>query len=93
MDEAKANPPTEPNCPTDKEYVEIINSDIEVDKSFVEDSGQPAKISYYCRECKKMVTPKRIGKKLSFKCSECDKAEVSFGTKDSIINYYNIKQT
>jgi len=91
MNESKPSTETKPHCPTDREYVDIINSDSEVDKNFVSDSGQPAKIVYYCRECKKVVNPKRIAKKLSFKCPECDKDEVSFGTENSIANYYNIK--
>lgn len=82
---------TKVNCPTDKEYVDIINSDLSVDKKYVEESGEPAKIVYYCQECKKPVTPKRVGRKLSFKCSECEKGPVSFGTESSITSYYNIK--
>lgn len=91
MDESKPSEETKPHCPTDREYVDIINSESEVDKKYVDDSGQPAKIIYYCRECKKPVTPKRIGKKLSFKCGECDKEQISFGTENSIGNYYNVK--
>jgi len=74
------------------EYTEIINSNIEADKKYTEETGVPAKIVYYCRECKKPVTPSRIGKKLSFKCSECGRERVSFGTENSITNHYNIKQ-
>ena len=79
------------NAPVDKEYVDIIKSDVEIDKAFIESEGQPAKIVYYCRECKKQVSPKRIGKKLSFKCTECDKGPISFGTEESIKNFYNVK--
>ena len=89
-EEATTNTP-EVNAPVDKEYTEIIKSETEVDKSFIESEGQPAKIAYYCRECKKAVAPKRIGKKLSFKCSECDRSPISFGTEDSIANYYKAK--
>ncbi len=91
MNEVTPNAENKINCPTDKEYVEIINSEVDVDKKYTEESGQPAKIMYYCRECKKPVSPKRVGKKLSFKCSECEKGAVSFGTEDSITSYYNIK--
>ncbi len=90
MDEATSNSEVDIHCPTDKEYVEIIKSDVEIDKKFLDESGQPAKIIYYCRECKKPVSPKRIGKKLSFKCGECEK-EVSFGTESSVTSFYNIK--
>lgn len=91
MNEAKPNSDMKINCPTDKDYVDIINSDLEVDKKYVDESGQPAKIMYYCQECKKPVSPKRVGKKLSFKCGECEKGAVSFGTENSITSHYNIK--
>ncbi|MFH0837783.1 MAG: hypothetical protein V1880_00770 [Patescibacteria group bacterium] len=91
MNESEVNAELDLNRPTDKEYVDIIRFNMEAGSAFTEDSGQPAKIVYYCRECKKIVAPKRIGKKLSFKCGECDKEEVSFGTEKSITSYYNIK--
>ena len=91
MSEEKHSDTAKINCPTDKEYVEIIDSNISVDRAYLENEGQPAKILYYCQECKKPVTPKRIGNKLSFKCGECDKPAVSFGTENSITSYYNIK--
>jgi hypothetical protein len=90
MNEVTTNADSKINCPTDKSYVDIIQSQTAVDKKFIDETGQPAKIVYYCRECKKTVAPKRIGKKLSFKCGECDR-EVVFGTETSINNYYNIK--
>ncbi len=83
--------PPKAHAPTDKEYTEIIRSDVEVDPIFIQEDGQPAKIIYYCKECKSPVSPKRIGKKLSFKCATCDR-DVSFGTETSVQNYYNVKQ-
>jgi len=91
MTESTPNAETKTNCPTDKPYVDIIQSDLVIDKKFIDETGQPAKIVYYCRACKKTVAPKRIGKKLSFKCGECDKEIVAFGTESSITSYYNIK--
>lgn len=79
------------NCPTDKAYVDIIDSNVIIDREFVSESGKPAKIAYYCRDCKKAVTPKRVGKKLSFKCGECDREFIAFGTENSINSYYNVK--
>ena len=93
MSEMEENAENKPNCPVDREYADMIRFKSEADPSYLTETGQPAKIVYYCRECKKMVTPKRIGKKLSFKCSECEKESISFGTERSISNYYNIKQT
>lgn len=79
------------NAPTEKEYVDIIRSDVTTDPKYIQEDGEPTKIVYYCRECKGAVKPQRIGKKLSFKCTECDK-NVSFGTEESINNYYKVKQ-
>ncbi len=79
------------NAPTEKEYVEIIRSDITADPKYIEKEGEPTKIVYYCRECKGPTKPQRIGKKLSFKCAECGR-NVSFGTEESIHNYYKVKQ-
>lgn len=93
MSETEEKTDDKQNCPTDREYVDIIKSESEIDPSFLTETGQSAKILYYCRECKKTVAPKRIGKKLSFKCSECGKEGITFGTENSITNYYNIKQT
>lgn len=93
MNETEENAKDKQNCPTEREYIDIIRSESEVDPSFLTETGQPAKIVYYCRECKKTVAPKRIGKKLSFRCSECNREGIAFGTENSITSYYNIKQT
>lgn len=74
-----------------KDYLEIIKSDIKIDKKFIEDTGSPAKIIYFCKDCEKLVTPKRIGKKLRFKCDECKNENVAFGTEESIHNFFKIK--
>lgn len=91
MTEETSNAEPKMNCPTDKNYVDIIKSDLSVDKQFISETGVPAKILYYCRNCKKPVTPKRIGKKLSFKCEECGQEPVAFGTETSIKNYFDVK--
>ena len=76
--------------PSDKEYIDIIRSDTEVDKKFIKDTGLPAKIVYYCRDCKKVTKPKRIGKKFKFNCTECNGSNVAFGSEESIQHYYKI---
>lgn len=72
-------------------YIEVIKSDSIIERKYVTEDGLPTKIVYYCRECKKPVAPKRMGKKLSFSCSECKKEDISFGSEQSIENYYNVK--
>ncbi len=76
---------------TDKEYVDIIKSDVETDAKYIKDTGEPAKIIYYCRDCEKIIKPKRIGKKLRFTCDECKGNNVAFGSEQSIANFYRIK--
>jgi hypothetical protein len=74
--------------PVNKDYVEIIRSTSEVKKEFVNDTGIPAKIIYFCKDCEKIVKPKRIGKKFEFSCLECKGSNVAFGSETSIQNYY-----
>ncbi|MBN2087017.1 hypothetical protein JW758_01585 [Candidatus Peregrinibacteria bacterium] len=76
---------------TDKEYVDIIKSDVETEAKYTNDTGEPAKIIYYCRDCEKLVKPKRVGKKLRFTCEECKGSNVAFGSEQSIANFYRIK--
>lgn len=78
--------------PIDKEYVDIIRSDVDIDKKFIKDTGLPAKIIYFCRDCEKVIKPKRIGKKFQFSCTECKGNNVAFGSEQSIQNYYKIPQ-
>lgn len=75
--------------PTEKEYTQIILSQLPIDRTFVDGTGLPAKIVYFCPECKKIVIPKRVGNKFRFSCSEC-KQDVAFGTEQSVANYYRL---
>lgn len=53
----------------------------------------PAKIIYYCKDCKRIVDGKsRKGKKkYSFACSLCGSKDVAYGTEKSILSFYHIK--
>lgn len=73
------------------DLIKIVQSDLEVEKKFIEETGLPTKIVYYCNDCEKMVKPKRVGKKLKFSCEECKGNNVSFGSEQSIASYYRIK--
>ena len=75
--------------PITKDYVEVIRSELEVDRKYVDDTGLPAKIVYYCSACKKLITPKRVGQKFRFSCPTC-KNDVSFGTEASVGAFYRI---
>jgi len=48
-------------------------------------------LAYYCKDCKKLVEVKEL-KKMKFSCLECQKKNIAFGTKRSLINYYKIKE-
>lgn len=84
--------PGEPE-PTDKEFIDIIRSDVEINKDFIKNEGIPAKIYYYCQDCKQIVKPKRIGKRFKFTCPDCKKNNVSFGTAKSLASYYKIPES
>lgn len=75
---------------TDKAYTDIIRSDVAKDPRFTGETGQPAKIAYYCQDCKKLVPPKRVGNKFVFSCQACKKDVIAFGTEKSLGNYYRI---
>ena len=79
--------------PTDKKYTDIIRSNTEIDKKYLKDTGIPAKIIYYCPDCKKIIKPKRMGKKFQFSCTECKENNVAFGTEASIAKYYKIPES
>ena len=73
----------------DQDYVEIIRSELPVDRKYIDDTGLPAKIVYFCPQCKTLITPKRVGQKFRFSCAAC-KTDAAFGTEASIASYYRI---
>lgn len=70
------------------DYLEIIKSNVDIDSSFVKDTGKPAVIKYYCKDCHAFVKPRRVGKKFRFGCSECKGDNVAFGSQQSLENYF-----
>jgi ribosomal protein L37AE/L43A len=78
--------------PEDIDYVELVRFDADAERKFIEDNGEPAQITYYCRECEKIIRPKRIGKKFRFSCPDC-KNDAAFGSKKSIANYFHIPES
>ena len=85
----KAGEPTS----VEEEYVDLAKFRTNVDKKFIDDTGLPAKILYYCRDCKTITKPKRVGKKFQFSCEECKGKNVSFGTTPSLAKYYKIPES
>ncbi len=78
---------------TSKKYVDIIQSDVDIDKKYIDETGLPTKILYYCRDCERPVAPKRVGKKFQFSCAECKGKNVSFGSSPSLAHYYKIPES
>lgn len=76
--------------PLQQDYVDIIRSDVTVERQYLEGNGLPAKIVYFCPECKALITPKRIGNKFRFSCAECKCDKVAFGTEKSVANFYRL---
>ncbi len=85
---ASTDPSTGEPQAINKDYLEIIKSEVEINKKFINEEGIPTKINYYCRDCKKEIQPKKVNKKFKFSCSECKGKNVSFGSEKSIGNYY-----
>lgn len=56
-----------------------------------DESPEESNVSFYCKDCKKLVKVKKHEKKLRFHCLECKGEKVAFGTEKSLISHYNIK--
>lgn len=50
----------------------------------------PAPLAFFCRNCQKIVTASQTRKKFQFRCPECRKTEVAYGTEESIRNHYRL---
>ena len=47
-------------------------------------------VAFYCSDCKKLVKGERQGKTLKFVCGECGGKRVSYGTENSLKNYFKL---
>lgn len=53
--------------------------------------GEPP-IVFYCRDCKKALNnPVRKGNQYEYSCPECKSDRVSFGTRQSISDFFQAK--
>ena len=49
-------------------------------------------ILFYCKDCQRVVlNPKKHPKKYEYSCIACGKNRVSFGTKQAICDFFQIK--
>ena len=56
-----------------------------------EDEVSAVTIIFYCKNCGKIVAATQTKKKFHFRCPDCGKTEIAFGTEQSIRNHYRIK--
>lgn len=50
----------------------------------------PAPLAFFCKKCKKIVAALQTRRKFQFRCPECQKQSIAFGTTESIKNYYRL---
>ncbi|MFA4890952.1 MAG: hypothetical protein WC604_01175 [Candidatus Gracilibacteria bacterium] len=49
-------------------------------------------IVFYCKDCEKIVSAEKIGKKYVYKCKLCGTKNVAFGTEKSIKSFFRVKE-
>jgi hypothetical protein len=51
-------------------------------------------ILFYCKDCQKVIEkPEKHPSKYIYKCNICSGKKVSFGTKESICDFFHIKDS
>lgn len=66
------------------------------EKEPLQDEEGKKEISFYCRDCKKMVEVKRVDrskkrkKSVHFECMECGGKNVLYGTKKGLEQYFHL---
>lgn len=64
-----------------------------VPEHVVPENWQDSAVIFFCRECNKVVPVDKIGKKkISFKCKQCGKKDIAFGTERSISNFFHLDE-
>ena len=53
---------------------------------------EAAGIVQYCKDCKKIIEGKKVGRRCAFSCPLCKGKNVAFGTEKSITSFYHIKE-
>lgn len=74
----------------------VLNIDLDEPKEdFGQLYGKPedrGDITFYCKDCNKIVPAEKIGIKYSYKCKECSSKNVAFGTESSIKKFFHIQE-
>ena len=50
-----------------------------------------AKIVFFCKNCEEFIPAKQSKRSFTFCCEKCGKAQVAFGTEESLRNYYRVR--
>jgi len=61
-------------------------------KAVSEDDFETTPVSFFCRDCRKLVTTKKASKGITFVCAECGKKDISFGTRRSLTNHFHLNE-
>ncbi len=49
-------------------------------------------IVFYCKDCEKIVSAEKVGKKYVYKCKLCGTKNVAFGTEKSVKSFFRVKE-
>ena len=49
-------------------------------------------ITFFCKDCEKIVKTYAVGRKFVYKCSICSTKNVAFGTEKALRGFYRVKE-
>lgn len=49
-------------------------------------------ITFFCKDCEKIVKAYAVGRKFVYKCSICSTKNVAFGTEKALRGFYRVKE-
>ncbi len=55
------------------------------------DNDLKAPITFFCKDCQKIVDATPVGNKFVYRCKVCGTKNVAFGTEKSVKNFFHIK--
>ncbi|MDD3302339.1 MAG: hypothetical protein PHN31_02205 [Candidatus Gracilibacteria bacterium] len=71
-------------------YNDLINID-ELNKKKEEFNDERGEVSFYCKDCRKIVQTRRVNPNgYKFVCEECGESNISIGTYEGLKSNYKI---
>jgi len=61
-------------------------------KPGIKTTGLPEGIIFFCKDCNKIVSVNRVGRRYVYTCADCGTKNVAFGTEQSIHSFFHIKE-